>query len=289
MDGSKVDARDVVAHALSFPMMGERRIVIVKEFEKLVSTEAAKEILGGYIERPLESTCLLLVSLEPDLRRRPFTDLRKRGALVECKPLYDNQVLPWITERARRFGKEMDAEACRLLHAYVGNSLRTLSNEIEKLLIFVGERTRIAPDDVATVTGATKNYTIFDLQNAVGRRDAKEAMKILERMLEAGQSPQMIIVMLTRFFNQLWKLSDMKLRQLAESEIVREIGVPPYFVRQYAGFQANFTTEQIEQNFKALLEADATLKTTSREPHLVMDLLVISLITSSRETAPLSL
>jgi len=289
MDGSWVDVKDVVSHASSFPMVGKRRVVVVKEFEKLVGTDAAKEILGAYVERPLDSTCLVLVSLEPDFRRRPFTDLKKRAALVECKTVYDNQIPAWISERVRRQGKEANAEACRLIHAYVGTSLRSLQNEIDKLLIFVGERKQITPDDVATVVGATKGYTIFELQNAIGRKDTKEAMKILERMLESGQSPQMIIVMLTRFFNQLWKLSDLKLRRMPESEIVREVGIAPYFVRQYMEFHSHFSTDQIERNFKTLLEADTTLKTTSQDPHLVMDLLVLSLINHSNEAARTSL
>jgi len=286
MDGSKVDAKDVVAHASSFPMMGPRRVVVVKEFEKLVGDESAREIITAYISRPLESTCLTLVSLEPDFRRKPFTDLKKKATLVECKPMYDQHVPSWIADRIKRQGKEANVEACRLIQAYVGNSLRSLQNEIEKLFIFVGERDQITSEDVATVVGASKGYTIFELQDAIGRKDAKEAVKILERMLTLGQSPQMIIVMLTRFFNQLWKLSDLKLRRVPDSEIAREIGIPPYFVKQYLEFRSNFTTEQIEQNFKSLLEADTVLKTTMRDAHLVLDILVVSLILQSTEAVP---
>jgi DNA polymerase-3 subunit delta len=173
MDGSKVDAKDVVAHASSFPMMGPRRIVIVREFEKLVVAESAKEIVTAYVNRPLESTCLVLVSLDPDFRRRPFTDLKKKATLVECKPLYDQQVPGWVADRIKRLGKEANADACRLIHAYVGNSLRSLQNEIDKLLIFVGDRKEITSEDVATVVGASKGYTIFELQNAIGRQDPR--------------------------------------------------------------------------------------------------------------------
>jgi DNA polymerase-3 subunit delta len=289
MDGSKVDAKDVVAHATSFPMMGPRRVVVVTEFEKLVGAESAKEIVSAYINRPLESTCLVLVSLNPDFRRKPFTDLKKKATLVECKPLYDQHVPGWVADRIKRQGKEVNAEACRLIHAYVGNSLRSLQNEIDKLFIYVGDRKQITAEDVATVVGASKGYTIFELQNAVGRRDAKEAVKILERMLTLGQSPQMIIVMLTRFFNQLWKLSDLKLKRTPDAEIARQIGVPPYYVKQYIDFRSNFTIEQIEQNFKSLLEADTVLKTTMRDVHLVLDILIISLVSQPTEAAPLPL
>lgn len=282
--GSKVDAKDVVSHASSFPMTGPRRVVVVKEFEKLVSTEIAKEIIAAYINKPLESTVLVLVSLDPDFRRKPFTDLKKRAESVECKPLYNNQVPAWIGDRIRKQGREASAEACRLIQAYVGNSLRSLQNEIDKLFVFIGDRTKVTVEDIAAVVGATKGYTIFELQNAIGRKDPKEAVKIIERMLEVGQSPQMIIVMLTRFFTQLWKLTDVKARRMSELETAREIGVPQYYVKQYMEFRSNFDTAHIERNFQVLLEADTVLKSTSRDPHLVLDLLVLSLIQTSVES-----
>ena len=94
----------------------------------------------------------------------------------------------------------------------------------------------------------------------------------------------MIIVMLTRFFTQLWKLTDMRSRRLSESDIAREIGVSPYFVKQIIGFRSNFDIRQIEENFKSLLEADTVLKSTSRDPRLVLDLLVLSLISPGVES-----
>ena len=279
--GSKVDAKDVIGHASSFPMMGKKRVVVVKEFEKLAGTDTEKEIVAAYINKPLDSTILVLVSLEPDFRRKPFTDLKKRAELVECKPLYDNHVPAWIADRIRLQGREASAEACRLIQVYVGNSLRSLQNELDKLYVFMGDRKKIALEDIAAVVGATKGFTIFELQNAIGRKDPKEAIKILERMLEAGQSPQMIIVMLTRFLTQLWKLTDMRSRRLPDAEIAREIGVSPYFVKQIIEFRSNFDVQQIEENFKSLLEADTVLKSTSRDPRLVLDLLVLSLISPS--------
>jgi DNA polymerase-3 subunit delta len=276
--GSKLEAKDVVGHASSFPMMGKKRVVVVKEFEKLVGTDMEKEVVAAYINKPLDSTILVLISLAPDFRKRPFTDLKKRAELVECKPLYDSQVPAWIAERIRLQGREAGAEACRLIQAYVGNSLRSLQNELDKLYVFMGERKKIALEDIASVVGATKGFTIFELQNAIGRKDPKAAIMILERMLEAGQSPQMIIVMLTRFFTQLWKLTDLRSRRLPDSEIAREIGVSPYFVKQIIEFRSNFDVEQIEENFKSLLEADTVLKSTSRDARLVLDLLVLSLV-----------
>jgi len=281
--GSKVDVKEVVALASAFPMMSERRVVIVKELEKLASSDPAKELLSAYLQKPLESTSLVLVSLQPDFRKKPFTDLKKRAVLVECKGLYDNQIPDWVAQRVRQLGKTAEPDACRLLQAYVGNSLRALQNEIDKLFIFVGEKKAISGEDVTAVVGASKGYTVFELQNAIGRKDLKEALTILQAMLQSGQSPQMVIVMLTRFLNQLWKLGELRSKNLSDSEMAREVGVHPFFFRQLVQFHNGFTAGQIERGYRALLEADTVLKSTSRDPSVVLDMMIYAMIRGQRE------
>ena len=281
--GSRTDAKSMLSIAASFPMMSERRVVVVKEFEKLVTNDSSKEVLAAYILRPLESTCLILIAPDADFRRKPYTDLKKHAEVVHCKPLYDNQIPSWILQRVRGQGKEIELDACQLLQAYGGSSLRALQSEIDKLFTFIADRKSISAEDVTQVVGATRGYTVFDLQNAVGRLDIKEATRILGRMLELGESPQLIIVMLTRFFNQLWRLSDFKEKRISEAVIATELKVHPFYAKQYIGFMDRFSTEHIENSFQALLAADTELKTTGRDPRIVMDLLIYSLIRNSRE------
>jgi len=288
MYGSKSDTQDVIAHASSFPMMSDRRVVVVKEFERLATTDAARELLAAYFKKPLETTVLVLVTNNADFRKKPFTDLKKQAELIECKPLYDNELPVWIAARIVKLGKQASPEACRLLQAYVGNSLRAIQSEIDKLFIYVGEKQQIEPEDVAGVVGESKGYTVFELQNAVGKRDIALSIQILERMLEFGENPQLMIIMLTRFFTQMYKLQELKQRRASEQQMATELGIRPYYVKQYLVFSANFTAEHIEQNFRALLDADTTLKSSSRDPHLVMDLLIYSLVKGSAQLELLS-
>jgi len=165
-----------------------------------------------------------------------------------------------------------------MLQAYVGNSLRSLDNEIEKLLIYIGDRNEIKGEDIAAVVGASKGYTVFDLQNCIGKKDTKEAMTVLARMMEAGESPQMIVVMLTRFFTILLRISELKQQHVAESQFAAELRISPYFLKQYLEFYSNFSLAHIEHAFHSLLAADTEMKSTMSDPRLVMDLLVYSLI-----------
>lgn len=280
--GNKTDVRDVVAHAASFPMMSERRIVIVKEFEKLLSDEAARETVGKYLAKPLESTCLVLIAENPDFRTKPFNDLSKRAPVFAFNLLYDNQIPEWIARRCRALGREADFDACQLLHSYVGNSLRAIQNEIDKLFTYLGERKKISVEDVADVVGAARGFTIFDLQNAVGGKKLDEALRVVRRMIESGETPQMIIAMLSRYFALLWKVRELVGRQTSDAEIAAMVRVPPYHLRNYTDAAKLFSDEQLAQSFTNLLEADLRLKSSSPDPYHLMEMLMYSLIRSVR-------
>jgi DNA polymerase-3 subunit delta len=275
--GSKADAKDIIAHASSFPMMGDRRVVIVKEFEKMVLGEASKDIVAKYLERPLDSTCLVLVSPEPDFRKRPFPDLKKSAQIYSMQPLYDNQVPAWISRQVELKGRLISSEACLVLQAYVGNSLRSLDNEIQKLFIFAGEKKEITVEDVSSVVSASKSYSVFDLQNCIGRRDTKGALVVLSRMLEAGENPQGIIVMLCRFFTVLLKIWEGHQRRIPEQQIAAESRINSFFMKQYFEYSSNFTPDHIESSFRALLRADADLKSSMGDRRVVLDLMVYAL------------
>jgi DNA polymerase-3 subunit delta len=276
--GSKSDARDVISHAASFPMMSERRVVIVKEFDKLLVNDTSKEIVQTYLSRPLASTCLVLIVENPDFRTKPFNDLRKSGIVFAFHSLYDNQIPTWIANRCKKMGKEIDLEACRVLQAYVGNSLRTIQNELDKIFTYLGERPTITPEDVADVVGISRGFTVFDLQNAIGNKNLEEALRITKRMIEMGEAIQLIIVMLTRYFNLIWKVQDLISRESSESDILSATRISPYYLKNYIEAARRFSSTQIEHCFSALLEADVQLKSTSPDPHHLIEMLIYSLV-----------
>jgi DNA polymerase III subunit delta len=276
--GSKADARDIIAHAASFPMMSDRRVVIVKEFDKLLLSDAAKEVVTAYLTRPLDTTCLVLLAEKPDFRTKPFTDLKKSETVFAFHSLYDNQVPGWISARCKALGKDVDLEACRLLQAYIGNSLRAIQNELDKLFTYLGERTRVTPEDVADVVGSTRGFTVFDLQNAIGKKNLAEALKIVKRMIESGEAPQLTIVMLTRYFTLLWKVQTMLMHGTSETEVLASTRISPYYFKDYTAATKQFSPAQIEGAFQTLLQADIQLKSTSPDPYHLMEMLVYSLI-----------
>lgn len=270
--GSEADARDIISHASSFPMMADRRVVIVKEVDRLSN----KELLASYLEHPSPSTCLILFSTKPDFRKKPFVTARRSAIVVKFDPMKDQQIPGWIGKRVRQQGREIDMEAAKILGDYVGTSLREVQNELEKLYVFVGNKKSISSDDIRAVVGVSREFNIFELQNAIGAKDLSRSTQILCRMLDAGESPILVIVLLTRYFTLLWKVLDV--RRKGSSDVAGTLGINPFFVKDYVSAAANFTVIEIEHSFEVLASADEQLKSSTLSPEQIMQNMLVYLV-----------
>ncbi len=204
VDCADADARDITARASSLPMMGERRVVVARNIERLNAKDL--EILTAYSERPSESTVLVLSGRKADLRKKPFAGLHSQGAECACGPLTDTKLPGWIADRVQEHGASIDDEAATLLSARIGSSLRELDSEITKILVFIGDRKSIVAADVAAVGGFSREFTHFHLQDAVGAGDLQHALTILDHMIDESAEVPYIVWALTDYFGLLWRL-----------------------------------------------------------------------------------
>jgi len=219
IDGKNSSGGEVVATASSFPMMGDRKVVVVNDFNELTFTEEEKELFARYIEKPLQSTVLILIAPTVDFRRKLYLDCKKYAEVIECKKLKPNQIFEWIEDVLKESKKYIESAAMELLIASVGESLNALKNELDKLVNFIGEKNTITIDNVSEIVGIAKEFTIFELIKALGEKDVQRSLMILNRMLELGESPQGMIVMITRFYTQLWRLDELRRQHRSDNEI----------------------------------------------------------------------
>lgn len=275
--GSEADTRDVVSHASSFPMMAERRVVVVREVEKL----GQPDVLASYIENPSPSTCLVLTSSKPDFRRKPFVTAKKHGFVVECKPLWDNQVPSWIVQRVKKSGHEIDLDAASMLLAYVGSSLREIVNELEKIYLYVGDKKIITVDDITSVVGVSREFSVFELQWAIGMKDTAKAAEILKHIIDQGEPhPILIVAVLTKFFQTLWKLHDVRRRGVQGAQQYVQAGIFGSLGEKYGHVANKYTMQEIEDAFIALADVDEKLKTSGGDPHMLMQTFVVNVTRS---------
>jgi DNA polymerase III subunit delta len=277
LHGNEVDGKRIVSIASSFPMMADRRVVIVKEVEKVKQTE----VLEQYFAHPSETTILLLIAdAKPDMRKKPFTLMKKHSVGGECSQLYDDKIPAWIESRSKKKKLTMEPQAIALLHSYVGNSLRELDNELEKLLIYIGDRTSVTANDVKLAVGVSREYNPFELSNMIGEKNITRSLEITERLISSGENIVPILAAITSHFLKLWKLQDGVRLRKNEFELAQIAGVHPFFLKQYLGHLKKYSLHQIETAFVILADADLSAK-SSGDPKLILTMAITAIIHST--------
>ena len=275
LQGTEIDGKKLLSIVSAYPMMADRRVVIVKDFDRL----SGKELMESYIENPSPSTVLVLVATNPDFRKKPYTTLKKHAVCGEFRSMYDNETIAWIESRMKKLKRAIEPQAVALLHSYVGNSLRELSNEMEKLIIAGGEKTTITAKDVEYIVGVSKEFTVFELANKVGEKNIAKALEIAERLINSGESAVPIIASLATHFIKMWKVQDGVRQRKSEIELAQLAGVHPFFVKSYLAQVKNYSSGEIENAFVILAEADLSVK-SSVDVKLVLTKAIAEIIKS---------
>ena len=292
--GTEIQLRDVVERCQAYPMMAERRVVVLRDLNRAIGSRKSDDGSGflDYLASPLETTTLILTATTDSFlgkgRAKPkglWGTIIEHSNAVHFKKIYERELPSWVTSRIAARKKKITPEGIELFVSYVGASLRTLHNEIEKLFAFVQDRSEISIDDVRTVVGASKTWNVFELQKAIGEKKLEISIEIADRMLKANEPAQLILTMLTRYFTLLWRLMEVRTKHRNPKDIAREVGVSPFFVGEYLAALNRYSLQNIRTAFEALLAADVALKSTRVAPQMMMHMLLISIVNGTNVVA----
>ncbi|UBM62820.1 DNA polymerase III subunit delta [Candidatus Sulfidibacterium hydrothermale] len=258
--GLDVSARDVADLARRFPMMGDYQVVIVKEAQNIQQFDPLIE----YFKNPLDTTILVInyKYKKLDKRKALYKLLNKSNKVVlfESQRVYDNKIPAWISERVHFLGYSITPKSEMMLAEFLGTDLSRIANEINKLTINLQPGEKITEDLIEKNIGISKEFNVFELQNALGRRDVFRALRIIE-YFEANpkQNPlQMVNVLLYSFFMKI--LLYHQFRKFDKNTIAGKLGISPFFVSDYQKAAQQFSPEKIKQIIAELRIVDMKSK-----------------------------
>lgn len=272
--GAEADAKAVVSECASFPLMAQRRVVLIREFEKMIGNE----LFVSYTKNPNPSS-IVVISSAGKGNENPYRAIASAAESAKFEALREYAVPGWIKREFESRGYKLKADAAQMLAQLAGSDLRTLSTEIEKLVAYTGDRTDILSDDVLEVGGHSREYNVFELQKLVGERKFKESARIMERMLQVSSNPTgmtlMTVSILYSYFNKLAKLAGCQPLQVTPKELAKMAGVSSYFLKDYLAALKRFTVDDLEAASAALLAGDFEMKGgSSRDYRLILALLL---------------
>lgn len=293
LDGKKATLDELIHACDTVPFLAEKRLVIVNDlaarFERKPPGAKKRESkqdtaflqgLEEYLSRLPDSARLVFLEQRNISKGNPiynFTSTSEHGYVKKFTPPRGAALNRWIARRAQEKGGLIESAAINLLAAFVGNDLRLLDQEIDKLLTYCSGEKSIREGDVQVLVSYVHEADIFQMVDALGKRDSREAMKLLHRLLEEGQPPLYLLHMIARQFRILLRIKELLARGTSAADIKALLGLHPFVVEKVMKQAPNFSVAQLEAIYHRLLEIDLAVKTGGMEPHLALDVFVAEL------------
>jgi DNA polymerase-3 subunit delta len=228
IDGSVASMAEILDAARSLPLFlpatdGPVRVVLVRAFDP--GTAADGELLGRYLDAPVEATCLVFEAAKLDSRRAATKLLSSRATNIDCKPPErEADVRRWIESSVNARGFAMDPEAVTYLLEMVGLGLEQLHQELDKVELFAAEGERMAARDLEKLLGRSREHSVFELTDALVAGRSEAALQVLNKLLDDGEEPVRILAMVSWVTRQLITARDLSGRGCPERELLQQLG-----------------------------------------------------------------
>ncbi len=182
IEGVKADGASVLDDVRTYSLLGDRRVVVVREADKFISQN--RGVLEKFLKTGCDSGCLILVCDGLDKRTKFAKAVVSAGDVNECAEMKRKDLPGWICETASTvYGKRMGYPAAARLVEHAGTGQEGLDSELAKLSLFVGDREEIGPDDVDTLVGTYREENVFAVMDAIAAGDAPTALTQWQQVL----------------------------------------------------------------------------------------------------------
>lgn len=233
--GTDTDAATVASESRLYPMMAERRLVVLKEVQNLRSFDA----LAAYCEEPMDTTVLLIVMHEAvaDKRKSFYKNVLKKGIVLESPLLRDYEIGSWIKKYYSGLRLGISEEAVALLGEFTGASLSRIALETEKLQKSLPEGTAmVQASDIEKNVGMSRQYSVFELTKALSFKDSVKALRIASNLGSAAKfaMPMAVSALFLHFYRILkYEALLLKDKNPDSSKKAQVLGVAPFFFKEY--------------------------------------------------------
>lgn len=308
--GTEVDLKTIIMTTNTFPFLSEQRLVVLNGLPKKKrgesSTSAAEtteattkggkarkgkkgsksttltraafdKALAEHIAQMAEMTVLIVLAEETLEASNPLVKAAEKYGKALQSTLPKGAALEnWITKRAKSLNVTITKDATGLLANFIGNNLRLLANELDKLATYVGAGGTINAEHIRQLSAQVQEARIFDLTDALSQRNRKQALNILHDLLSDGEPPLKLISTITSQVRSLLLVKELSQKGMRTAQIASTLGMAPFIVDKAYRQVGKFSMSQLEGIYRQLMATDAALKRSRLAPEMALDLLVVS-------------
>jgi DNA polymerase III subunit delta len=304
-DLGETDVAEILDRARTPSLMSPFQVFFVRGVKNLFGRGANQEKLGAiedYCKDPNPNAVLIFVadhiSIPADARRMDLTDKERYQrireemgqycAIVELARVEEGEAVRWVSEYCKTQDVDIDSDAARELVDALGGDMMMISNELEKLILYVGEKKRVTLGDVETMVLAAKQRSLYELTDAISARDRVRALETLDAILSTGEGEEAAIghlYMLAKTFRQMLVILERNVRdqRMLWAALWQGFRVPPFaaddIIKQARRYKSR---RDLTRAIRLVAKADLALRSSPVSKRLVLEKLVMDLTTEPK-------
>lgn len=275
--GRNTNPKELIDLAETMPFFADHRLILVEDSGFFKS---GAEDLAEYMEHIPQTTTFVFSETDVDKRSRMYKALKNNGRIVEFAAQNQELLTRWLLGRLRRENKNITKAAMQEFFDRVGLDMGTLDREMEKLICYCLDRDVIELADVEAVCPQAVTNRIFDMVGAIVECRRKDALEMYYDLLALKEPPLRILFLITRQYNILMQLKDLKRKGMNNSVMAKAAGIPPFAVSRSLGQASRLSVGSIEHILSYSVEMEEAVKTGQMNEQIAVELVIIE---ASRE------
>lgn len=249
-------------------------VVVVEELSNLPQ-ELFDAILAA-AKDPGENLCLTLVHPGGQKGKGLVDKLKKaKVPVVEAAPVKNWELPKWVAAEARRIRLGLDTEAAQALVDAVGSDLRALAGALSQLASD-WEGQSVTSAMIARYFAGRAEVTSFAVADDIMAGRPGPALEKLRWALSTGVAPVLVTSAVASSLRGLGKYLDLRSARMGEGELAREVGVPPWKIKDLARLSRSWSARGVSQALRAVAVADAQVKGAASDPDFALEQLLLA-------------
>jgi DNA polymerase-3 subunit delta len=308
-DLGETDLAEVLDRARTPSLMAPFQVFFVRGVKNLFGRGSNEEKLSAieeYCKNPNPDALVVFVadhlSIPADVRKMEMQDkeryqrirdtLGQNCGIVELARVEEGDAVRWITDYCTGRGVKIEADGARELVDALGGDMMMISNELEKLILYVGEKRRVTLGDVETMVLAAKQRSLYELTDAISSKDRVRALEVLDAILLSGEGEEAAIghiYMLAKTFRQMLVILERNVRdqRMLWAALWQGFRVPPFaaddIIKQARRYK---NRRELTRAIRLVAKADLALRSNPVTKRMVLERLVIDLTTEPKLETP---
>ena len=263
-----------------FPMMSERTMILITDYDLGKTGEADREKLVNILSQLPDYCCVIflhdVVPYKLDARTKLALVIREHGSVVEFARQEQGDLVAWVQRRFKALGREIGSEQARYLMFLCGDLMNGLIGEIEKIGAYARD-SRVTREDIDAVATPQLDAVVFQMTDAIGTRDFDRAARVLGELFQMQEPAMRILYMLSRQMRQLYAARLLMERRGTAGDLARQWGIKPYPAQKLMDSARRFSLAWCRKAVAACAQTDLDMRSPGADEKALLTNLLLTL------------